>query len=54
MIAVRDAQRELKDIPAWVPVFEAIARAPLPPMLLTRKKNQKKRRRFEGGKEHIT
>lgn len=36
MIAVRDARRELKDIPAWVPVFEAVARAPLPPMPLTR------------------
>ncbi|EHK26393.1 uncharacterized protein TRIVIDRAFT_218557 [Trichoderma virens Gv29-8] len=36
MIAVRDARRELENIPAWVPLFEAIARAPLPPMPLTR------------------
>ncbi|KAL7815036.1 hypothetical protein V8C44DRAFT_363441 [Trichoderma aethiopicum] len=36
MIAVRDARRELKNIPAWVPVFEAVARAPLPPIPLTR------------------
>ncbi|KAL6875880.1 hypothetical protein HDV57DRAFT_161289 [Trichoderma longibrachiatum] len=35
MISVRDARRELKNIPAWVPVFEAVARAPLPPIPLT-------------------
>ncbi|KAL6861979.1 hypothetical protein J3F83DRAFT_762708 [Trichoderma novae-zelandiae] len=36
MIAVRDARRELEHVPAWVPVFEAVARAPLPPIPLTR------------------
>ncbi|KAK1243202.1 hypothetical protein MKX07_003830 [Trichoderma sp. CBMAI-0711] len=36
MIAVRDARRELKDLPTWVPVFEAVAQAPLPPIPLTR------------------
>lgn len=35
MLAVHDARRECKNIPAWVPVFEAIARAPLPRMPLT-------------------
>ncbi len=36
MIAVSDARRESEVVPAWVPVFEAIARAPLPPMPLKR------------------
>ncbi|PTB62169.1 hypothetical protein BBK36DRAFT_1129944 [Trichoderma citrinoviride] len=45
MIAVRDARRELKDIPAWVPVFEAIARAPLPPIPLTHTQKAAIRRR---------
>lgn len=49
MIAVRDARQELEDIPAWVPVFEAVARAPLPPMPLTRKQ----KRRLNGGKGGI-
>jgi hypothetical protein len=31
MIAVADVRRELDQVPIWVPVFEAIARAPLPP-----------------------
>ncbi|KAK4067545.1 hypothetical protein Trihar35433_6105 [Trichoderma harzianum] len=35
MIAVSDVRREFKDTPAWVLVFEAIARAPLPQMPLT-------------------
>ncbi|KAL7936602.1 hypothetical protein V8C35DRAFT_332909 [Trichoderma chlorosporum] len=35
MIAVTDARREFRDTPAWVPVFEAIARAPLPKTPLT-------------------
>ncbi|KAL7811151.1 hypothetical protein V8C26DRAFT_437659 [Trichoderma gracile] len=48
MIAVRDARRELKDVPAWVPVFEAVARAPLPPTPLTRaQKAAIKRREME-------
>lgn len=36
MIAVTDVRRELDEVPIWVPVFEAIARAPLPPMPLKR------------------
>lgn len=35
IVAVHDARKELKDVPAWVPVFEAVARAPLPPVTLT-------------------
>lgn len=34
MIAVTDVRRELVEVPTWVPVFEAIARTPLPPMPL--------------------
>lgn len=36
MIAVHDARKELEAIPAWVPVFEGVARAPLPPVPLKR------------------
>lgn len=36
MIAVSDVRRELEEAPAWVPVFEAIAQAPLPQMPLKR------------------
>lgn len=36
MIAVTDVRQELEEVPAWVPVFEAIAQAPLPPMPLKR------------------
>ncbi|KAL6904242.1 hypothetical protein GGI43DRAFT_432847 [Trichoderma evansii] len=36
MIAVTDVRRELEVVPAWVPVFKAIAQASLPPMPLKR------------------
>jgi hypothetical protein len=36
MIAAHDARKELQVVPAWVPAFEAVARAPLPPMPLKR------------------
>ncbi|KAL7939064.1 hypothetical protein V8C35DRAFT_326290 [Trichoderma chlorosporum] len=45
MIAVRDARQELQDIPDWVPVFEAVAPAPVPPLPLTREKKAAIKRR---------
>lgn len=52
MIAVRDARRELEDTPAWVSVFEAVARAPLPPMPLTRQQRAAiQRRQMKGPKQ---
>lgn len=64
MITVSNARRELEDIPAWVPVFEAIARAPLPPIPPKReqkaaikrrerknpKRQEEERARFHGGR----
>lgn len=49
MIAVCDVRREMgsKEVPAWVPVFEAIARAPLPPMPLKRAQKAARKRREE-------
>jgi hypothetical protein len=49
MIAVSDVRRELDEVPAWVPVFEAIAQAPLPPMPLknTQKAAIKRKERRE-------
>lgn len=49
MIAVTDATRELGKVPPWVRVFEAVARAPLPPMPL--KGAQKAKLRREAKKE---
>lgn len=47
MIAVKDARRELGEdrIPPWVPVFEAIARCPLPPVPLQLAQRQTIKRR---------
>jgi hypothetical protein len=45
MIAVCDARRELEDTPAWISVFEAVARAPLPPVPLTRQEKAAIQRR---------
>ncbi|KAI9163980.1 Ankyrin repeat domain-containing protein [Paramyrothecium foliicola] len=45
MIAVTDVRRELDELPPWVPVFETIARAPLPPMPLTRDQKAAVKRR---------
>ena len=44
MIAAHDARRELQEIPVWVPVFESIARAPIPPMPLSRQDKRDSKR----------
>ncbi|KAL7943715.1 hypothetical protein V8C42DRAFT_328244 [Trichoderma barbatum] len=48
MIAVIDSQRELDKIPAWVPVFEGIARAPIPPPMPLKRAQRAATKREEG------
>lgn len=45
MIDVSDVRRELDEAPVWVPVLEAVARAPLPPMPLKRGQKAAMKRR---------